>query len=197
MNIFVKLAVTALLFYSPSLASSDVGFKFGVGLTGFHGDDSKGLDSEFGFEIGGTKMVPLNSIVTFNPQLLFAYRSASASEPYDETYDLKLTITDMAIEVPVLFCFHITPAFFLQAGPQLGLLISSMGKAELDDESVSDDILDKRTKFEYGLAIGAGFQITDKWAVDVKYNHGLNDILKEGNGDTSPYQLLLGGSYLF
>ncbi len=197
MSIFVKLAISALLFFSTSLASSDAGFKFGVGLTGFNGDDAKEFDSEFGFEIGGTKMIPLNNIVTFNPQLLFAYRSASMSEPYDETNELTFTFTDMAIEVPVLFCFHITPAFFLQAGPQLGLLISSKIKAELGDESASDDILDNRAKLEYGLAVGAGFQITENWAVDLKYNYGLNSFDEDGDAEMSPYQFMLGGSYLF
>lgn len=196
MNVIVKLATVALFASSAALASPHFGIQVGTGLAGFNGDDAEEVDAGIGFAVGGTMVMPLGSGLAFNPQVMFAYRTASATASYEEL-DYESTLTDMAIEVPVLLRYSIVPNFYVQAGPQLGLLISSESETEWGDESETEDILDDRAKLEYGLAVGAGFQITENWAVDLKYNYGLNSFDEDGDAEMSPYQFMLGGSYLF
>lgn len=196
MNVIVKLAAVALFASSAALASPHFGIQVGAGLTGFNGDDAEDIDASIGLAVGGTMVMPLGNNLAFNPQVMFAYRTASATASYEEL-DYESTLTDMAIEVPVLLRYSIVPNFYVQAGPQLGLLISSESETEWGDESETEDILDDRAKLEYGLAVGAGFQITENWAVDLKYNYGLNSFDEDGDAEMSPYQFMLGGSYLF
>lgn len=188
MNLIVKLAAVALFASSAALASPHFGIQVGAGLTGFNGDDAKDIDASIGLAVGGTMVMPLGSGLAFNPQVMFAYRTSSVDLDLYTMY-----INETALEVPLLVRYNVTPAFFLQGGPQLGLVLSS--EVEVEDET--EDVTDERTKFEYGLAVGAGFQITENWAVDVKYNYGINNSDKDGDGDVTPYQLMLGGSYLF
>jgi len=197
MNKLLKAAAATLIAASASLAAPSFGVHADAGIGGFNGNDAKEIDFGMDFSIGATMVMPLAEKLSLNPQLLFAYRAYSQTKSFDdgfgETSSIEADGTDMALEVPILFRYDIAPAIFVQAGPQLGYLLSSEMKA--GSETV--DVLNERAKFEYGIAIGAGYKISEALAVDLKYNFGLNAVDKDGDLKASPYQLQLGASYLF
>lgn len=196
MNRFMKLATATLFAASAALASPHFGIQAGLGLNGFNGDDAKDVNAGLGLAVGGTMVMPLGSGLAFNPQLLFAYRTSSMEGDLMGA-SFEATNTDMALNMPLLVRYSIMPELFVQAGPELGLLLSSESESDYAGSTTTTDIKSNRKTLEYGLAVGLGYQITPEIAVDLKYNYGLNDYSKEGNGDVSPYQLLLGASYLF
>lgn len=193
MNRIAKIAAATLLVACASFAQE--GPKFGVhaglGLTGFNGDDMKDFDAGLGFAAGGAMVMPMGGALSLAPELLFSYRSTSTTE---EGADF--SIKEMAIDVPVFVRFNVAPNVFVQGGPQLGYVLSSEYTVEFGGESMTDDT-EGRAALEYGLTVGAGFQINEQIAMDVRYNYGLSNASDDGDGDATPYQIMLGGTFLF
>jgi opacity protein-like surface antigen len=82
------------------------------------------------------------------------------------------------IHIPITAKFQVAPKFDLLAGPTLSFLLDSGEGAK---------------SVNYGLDLGAAFNIDSNFTVDAKYNLGLANLLENGNGDN---YLRLGGFYL-
>jgi len=71
---------------------------------------------------------------------------------------------ESSVFVPVMVKYYVTESFNLQAGPQLDFV--------LDVPSLVKDYINT---FGISLAIGAGFDLTEKISLQAKYSLGLND----------------------
>lgn len=197
MNRITKIAATTLLVACASFAQE--GPKFGVhaglGLTGFNGSDAKEVDGGLGFAVGGAMVMPMGGALSIAPELLFSYRTASnSSEFMGVTVDR--SSTEMAIDLPIFVRYTVAPSIFVQGGPQLGYVLSAKTTVEAGGEEKTDDN-ENRAALEYGLTVGAGYQINEQIAVDVRYNYGLSKADDEGDANATPYQIMLGGTFLF
>ena len=75
---------------------------------------------------------------------------------------------ESAIFVPVMAKYYVAEKFNLQAGPQFDFV--------LDVPSLVKDFVNT---FGFSMAVGAGFDITEKIGVQAKYSFGLNDRLDD------------------
>ena len=71
---------------------------------------------------------------------------------------------ESAIFIPIMAKYYVAEKFNLQAGPQLDFV--------LDVPSIVKEAINT---FGFSMAIGAGFDITEKISVQAKYSFGLND----------------------
>ncbi len=82
---------------------------------------------------------------------------------------LYATIGDeSAIFIPIMAKYYVAESFNLQAGPQFDLV--------LDVPAIAEDLVNK---FGLSMAIGAGFDFTEKLGVQAKYSFGLNNRLND------------------
>lgn len=72
------------------------------------------------------------------------------------------------LNIPVLAKYYITDAFSVEAGPQIGFLLSAKSRGE--------DIKDLFKSTDYGLNLGIGYDFTENFALGVRYTIGLSDI---------------------
>ena len=72
------------------------------------------------------------------------------------------------IQVPVLLSYGITEKFHAFAGPNLGFLL---------------DTGDGIKSFNFALDFGASYDITDKIALDARYDWGQTNLLENGDSD--------------
>ena len=75
---------------------------------------------------------------------------------------------ESAIFVPIMAKYYVAEKFNLQAGPQLDFV--------LDVPALVDEFVDT---FGLSMAVGAGFDITEKFSLQAKYSFGLNNRLDD------------------
>ena len=88
--------------------------------------------------------------------------------------------------------YYVADSFSLQAGPQIGFLMSAT--------SAGVDIKDQASSTDFGLNLGAGYNLNENMALDLRYNLGLSKVNKDSNPGTSDIKnavLSLGFVYKF
>lgn len=165
-----KLLVSAILLATGFVNAQDIKFgaKLGLNIANISGDieDNKAL---FGANLGGFAEITLSDKLAFQPELLFSMQGSKY-----EDIATKLNY----INIPLLAKYNLNEKFSVLAGPQIGFLMS----AKLKDSNESLDVKDGFNTFDFGLNVGAGYNVTENIIVDARYNFGLSNILKDSDG---------------
>jgi hypothetical protein len=162
--------------------SVNIGIKGGLNLYTLNGTNDGGYDTKPSFNIGLLGHIHLASNFALQPELVFSSQGTKYGN------DLKLDLN--YVNVPLLFQYMFDNGFRLQAGPQVGLLVSA--KAD------GTDVKDNFKSADIGLGIGASYvHPPSGFGVDFRYNHGLSSISKNETIDTYNRGFQLGVFYLF
>lgn len=175
--ILTMAAVFALTFANAqdkkeSVTTSDVvfGVKAGYQNTNFGGDaDTKAASN---FYVGGLVDFHISETFHIQPELLYSMEGADDNE----------TGLDF-IRIPVMFKYFVGEGFNLQAGPEFAFVAGG------------DAIKDVLKSFDYGLGIGAAYEMSSGLMFDARYNLGLADLNDFGTSDkitTNSFQIGLG-----
>jgi len=142
------LAVVA--FGTASAQDMKFGVKAGANFSNFTGDvDSDGLTS---FYIGGLVDFAVSEKFHVQPELLYSMEGAK---------DAEISF----LRIPIMAKYYIAEGFNLQAGPSIGFKVSA------------DEGLDELTKsMDFGLGLGAGYELSGGLFFDARYNLGLSNI---------------------
>lgn len=83
------------------------------------------------------------------------------------------------INIPVMAQYYIIPGLAVEAGPQLGFLISAKDKVDGEDFS---DVKDFMNSTDFAINFGASYELPVlPVGVFARYSLGLSDIAKEGS----------------
>lgn len=166
-------SIMALLLFSTSNAQllPSFGLKGGVNFSTLNNADDTELTAGF---IGGA-YVKLNipaSPVSIQPELLYAQYGAD-SESGDGSLEIDY------IQVPVLLNFGFNPPASpikpkVYFGPYLGFKTN----AEADFEEITFDIDDSVKDTDFGVAVGAGVEIS-RFSIDLRYTAGLVNVFED------------------
>jgi opacity protein-like surface antigen len=196
--IFVGIAV---LSFSVSTAQKvNFGVKGGLNVSTLTGD-VEDLDPKIGFHLGGFAEIKLNEKFSIQPELMFSTQGAKA-EYIDDFEGFAVNIEENLkinyIVLPIMAKYYVSEKFSIQAGPQIGFLISAKDEitASFEGESQSEeiDIKDETKSIDFGLNLGFGYNFTDKLFADARYNIGLSSIPDDSEVDVKNgvFQLSLG-----
>ncbi len=160
------------------------GVKGGVNLANF-GGDAEGTDAKIGFNVGGFAEIKVSDKFAIQPELLYSVQGAKSSESgsgYSYEYKENLSY----INIPVMAKYYVADKFSLEAGPQVGFLISAKSKYDVTSGGVNatgtEDSKDDYNTLDLGANFGAGYDFTENVSVGVRYNLGLSNIAKD-SGD--------------
>ena len=149
----IILSVMAVFAFGFANAQGSDAIKFGVkgGFTSsnFAGDVTS--DPTTGFYVGG--LVDFHVTETFHvqPELLYSAEGAK---------DAKVNF----LRIPIMAKYYIVNGFSLQAGPELAF------------KAGGDVISDYLKSMDFGLGIGAGYEMSSGLMFDARYNLGLADL---------------------
>ncbi|MEX2379984.1 MAG: porin family protein [Vicingaceae bacterium] len=157
-------AISLGVVVSANAQDTKIGAKAGINLANMTGDDVEDADMLIGFQVGGYVHLGLSDAFAIQPELLFEMKGASYDAGDDESVSTNLSY----ISIPILAKYMITEELDVHLGPQIGLLMS----AETDGEDVSDFY--KSTDF--GLAVGAGYELESGLNFSLRYAMSLSTI---------------------
>lgn len=177
--LFFVFAVFAFSFVNAQEIS--YGLKAGLNYSNWKFSyDGTDFDSRLAFHVGAVVEFGLSEKFAIQPELL--YSSVGAQQEYgsptSRVSDDTLIYSLNYISIPVIAKYFVAEGFSLEAGPQLGVLLSA--KAKLGDES--EDYKDEFNSTDFGAAIGAGYKLENGIFFGARYVLGLSNILKD-SGD--------------
>ncbi|WP_296149379.1 porin family protein [uncultured Flavobacterium sp.] len=165
------------------------GVKAGLNLSTLTGDitDFTDVKSKAGFHVGGFVEFKFTDKFAIQPELLYSTQGAK-SEFFDsddvtfqsEEDNYKLDY----LNLPIMAKYYVAPGFSIEAGPQIGFLLSAKNKYDYTSsffgEDLSDsgeeDVKDSFKSIDFGVNFGAGYEFTQNIFVQARYNLGLSNI---------------------
>ena len=180
-----KLLLTAaavFAFASANAQETKFGVKAGVNLADWSGDDAEGVDSKVGFHVGGFAEIKLTDKFALQPELLYSAQGGKG--------DAAKVNVDY-INIPVMAKFYATEQFSIEAGPQVGFLLSAKVKPDSGD---TQDVKDQLKSTDFGMNVGLGYNFTENLSAGLRYNLGLSDVVDVDSADVknSVFSLSLG-----
>ncbi len=193
------LLVAAVLAVFSTVKAQDFKFgaKAGVNFANLRSEDET-ADARTSIHFGVVAEYKLSDQFAVQPELLFSGQGAKDEDTITESgmqINVKETLKLSYLNLPVMFKYYAAKGFSLQAGPQLGVLLSSKAKAEAAGMSHEEDMDGVKT-IDFGFNFGLGYKFNEKFFVDARYNLGLSNIAKEeGDAKNGVFQISVG--YMF
>jgi hypothetical protein len=176
------LAVSAI--FSVNAQSIHIGAKGGLNIAQL--TDIDGSSARVSGHVGGFVNLRFHNWA-LQPELLFS--GQGAKHPV-LTADRTLALN--YINIPVMFQYYLIPQFYLEAGPQLGLLVSAKDKGG----NVTVDVKDSYNSADVAIGFGLGVKLPYHIGLYGRYNFGLTDTY-DGALDPKNSVAQIGVSYTF
>ena len=171
------VCVLAVVFSMASLNAQDgnapvrFGAKAGVNFSDITGDMTDSFTGRTSFHIGAVAEIPISESFAIQPELVY---SAQGSD-YEEDFDgmtFSGTVTANFLNIPIMAKYFVADGFTIEAGPQIGILLSS----EIEEDDIDLDIKDSLKGIDFGLNFGLGYQLDNGLNFAARYNLGLTDL---------------------
>jgi hypothetical protein len=190
MKFFATVAMAAMLFTTNASAQHvNIGIKGGLNVYNINNDNDAKYDPKVGFNVGLLGHIHLAKQLAFQPELVYSSQGAKFTTSGVET---KLNLG--YINIPMLIQYMFDNGFRLQAGPQVGFLVSAKAKVG----STEIDLKDNLKKVDFALGAGIGYvHPSTGFGVDARYNLGLSNINENSTVKSYNRGLQVGVFYLF
>lgn len=143
------------------------GAKAGVNFADITGDDVESFKGLTSFHLGAVAEIPICNSISLQPELLYSrqgsdYEEASFSGSVKADY----------LNVPVMAKYYLGEGFSVEAGPQIGFLMSAKDEYDGGD----DDIKDYLKSTDFGVNFGLGYKLDNGLNFSARYNLGLSNV---------------------
>jgi len=160
-------AVAVFGFANVNAQEVKFGAKAGVNIANIGGDDTDGQKARTAFHVGGVAEIGISDKFAVQPELLYSSQGTKADQGDGE---VKLDY----LNIPVMAKYMVADGFSLEAGPQVGVLLSAKSN---DGEGSGDvDIKDFVNGIDFALGVGANYTLESGLNFGARYSLGLSDI---------------------
>lgn len=169
----IFVAVIALFSLVGVNAQTSFGAKAGLNSATLIGDID-GNKSLIGFNAGVFAEIALADSFYIQPELFYSTQGTDDYQHLLSKYKLNLDY----INLPIMFKYDVANRFYLEAGPQVGFLVSAK-RGDVDVKDIFETT-------DFGANFGLSYGFTETIFAQARYNIGLSDIYKnEGNDKVS------------
>ncbi|MGB5362486.1 MAG: porin family protein [Aureibaculum sp.] len=202
------LIITAIfLFGFTSVKAQEVSFgaKAGVNFATINSDNFDSFDGRTCFHIGFVSEIMISDNFAFQPELLYSCQGSDYSETFsngiESTFSKALATYEGSIKldylnIPLMAKYFVAEGFSLEAGPQVGFLLSAKDEYDFDGDTGEDDIKEYVKGIDFGINFGIGYKLEGGLNLGARYNLGLTDINDEyeegGTYKNGVFQVYLG-----
>lgn len=167
------IILAAALLICPLAQAQTYGIKGGVNFANLTGNDADAFDGITAFHVGLLAEYTILDRVTLQPELLY---SVQGGEIDGDEYKLNY------VTLPVMVEFDIDGSLSLHAGPQFALLAGETSNIVPQDAK----------NYDFGIAAGLEYDITDGLFLQGRYVWGQKQIFDDADVKNSVIQLSLG-----
>ncbi|ABQ03163.1 porin family protein [Flavobacterium johnsoniae] len=192
MKKIILAAIAVMTFSFANAQQTRFGVKGGLNLSNWAGGDVSDTKALVGFHVGGFAEIKIIEKLAIQPELLFSTQGTKFDGgAFLGDFDVKTNY----LNIPVLAKYYIVEKFSVEAGPQLGILLSAKSNGE--------DVKDGFKTVDFGFNLGAGYHFTDNVSVNLRYTIGLSpladnaDIENEGDYYDSAKNSVLALSFAY
>lgn len=188
----VMIMAAAILFsFATKAQGVHFGVKGGLNASELHGDNITDAKTKIGFHAGVLAHIhTANKSWAIQPELMYSSEGAKYKESLigGTSPDYKLDMN--MINLPVLVQYMFDNGFRIEAGPQVGYLLSAKLKPE--EGSSSTDLKDNFKKINFSIPVGIGYLTRSGLGFDARYNFGISDL-----NDTDGGSKITGNNFQF
>ena len=171
--------IAAAIVSMSAMAQVQFGAKVGVDATHFWGKDAP-HDMQLNYQAGLMMEYKFSPKFAIAPEVVFAAQGGKTDNYLMEGVVAKGTFHTNYINVPLMLKFYATPAFSIDFGPQVGFNVYSKMTAKVKAGNVeakeSVDLKDVTNTVDFGLGLGATYNLTENAFVQTRYNLGLTKV---------------------
>lgn len=165
--LFIVIILSLTLISCGTANKARIGAKAGVNFSDITGDDVDSFKGLTSFHLGGVVEIPISDGFSFQPELLY---SAQGSD-YEES-SFSGSVKADYLNVPLLAKIYVGEGLSVEAGPQVGFLMSAKDEYDGGDEDIKDFL--KSTDF--GVNLGLGYRLESGLNFGARYNLGLSNV---------------------
>ncbi|PKD15887.1 hypothetical protein APR41_11440 [Salegentibacter salinarum] len=158
-KILLLAVVTVLGFTNVKAQEIEFGAKGGLNFASVSGDNTEGIDVVTSLNFGVLSEIPVSDKFSFQPELMYSGQGYSFNEN---------TIALSYLNLPLMGKYYITKGLSVEAGPQIGFLLSAKNE--------ETDVKDSFNSFDFGVNFGLGYKFDNGLNFGARYNLGLTDI---------------------
>jgi hypothetical protein len=161
------IVVAFLMAGGYTYAQSNTGIKGGINFSTINSNSN----FKTGLHVGLLWHTHLGANFALQPEVVYSMQGVKLSN------ESKLNLG--YINTPFLVQLQFGGGFRLEAGPQLGFLVT----AKTQSGNILENVRGNYKTIDAGLSVGFGFLGSSGFGFDARYNYGLSDITKS-SGDT-------------
>ncbi|PIA79419.1 hypothetical protein BFR04_00785 [Gaetbulibacter sp. 4G1] len=180
------LLVTAIVVFGLAhVNAQDVtfGIKGGLNFSTITGDNTSKDQTVTGFNFGVMSEIKISEKFSFQPELLYS------GQGYDTGISTEGNIALNYLNIPLIGKYYVTKRLSLEAGPQIGFLLSTKGGTK--------DYKDLFKTTDFGVNFGLGYKLDNGLNFGARYVLGLSNINDVGSLKNKNGVLQLSAGYFF
>ncbi len=174
MKLHLSMAIVAMFLAGVMQAQHvNIGIKAGLNLYNIKNNNDVEYDMKPGLHAGLLGHIHITKSFAVQPELLFSAQGAKYT-----TGGVVTKFNLNYLNVPILLQYMFDNGFRLEAGPQVGFLLT----AKADNGTTKADIKSDLKTLDVGLGLGLGYiHVPSGFGVDARYNLGLSNINDDDN----------------
>ncbi|MBN9283154.1 MULTISPECIES: porin family protein [Flavobacterium] len=179
----VLLSAVALMAFGFASNAQEVKFGAKAGLNLSSITNLDGGKTRTSFHVGALAEIKVADKFAVQPEVLYSSQGAKG----EGDVSLKMDY----INVPIMAKYYVADGFSIEAGPQVGFLMS----AKLE----SVDVKDTFNTVDFGFNAGIGYELKEGIFFQGRYNLGLTNLAKESGDQSrknSVFQVSVGYKFL-
>lgn len=185
-----------LMAFTVNAQDVNFGLKAGANFATITGDDTDDLSTRTSFHVGALAEIGISDTFSIQPEVLYSSQGAEYedSDGYDGKFKLDY------LNIPVLAKVTVAEGLSVEAGPQIGFLLSA--KDEYDDgagDSGEEDIDEFIKGTDFGAAVGLTYGLANGINFGARYTFGISDIndVSESTSEIRNGVFMISVGYLF
>lgn len=162
-KLLLVAVITVIGFTNGNAQEIKFGVKAGLNLAFITGDNTEDFTPNTDFHVGVMAEWKVSDKFSLQPELIYSGQGA------DTNIDSEGRVALNYLNIPLIGKYYVTERLSLEAGPQIGFLLSSKGG--------SINYKDFLKSTDFGANIGVGYKLDNGLNFGARYNLGLTNIL--------------------
>ena len=213
---FFTLLLLLCMAMAASVSAQQFGVKGGMNGSSVFVDGESYNTFKASFYVGAFAEFELPNRFSVQPEIVYSAQGTYSEFIHDVSgmtksvtvirSELQTTSKVNYLNIPILVKYELFDGFTMNVGPQFGFLLGGLKQDwDLSYVAVTDGVLgsvsesgtdnynkDDVNTFDFSVAVGLEYDITERIDVSVRYNIGLTDIAKDGKSRNGVFQLGVG-----